>query len=89
MTYKQIKDYLISGDEFLDIIENLGLSTHVDTTGSYKPNVIDGIQATGSLTKPYKTQIENQKEPIFFLPPDFFMKTVKMTEDSLQMTLFQ
>ena len=88
MNSEKLKKLLLSPDDLLELIDKVGLSMDQDSSGIYRHDLSE-ISVQDSFLKRYKTTVSGEEEALYFLPADFFMKTVKMTEESLHMTLFQ
>jgi|SaaInl4_135m_RNA_FD_contig_31_240777_length_376_multi_2_in_0_out_0_1 hypothetical protein len=79
-------DKLQSMEEFQDTLKSLGLSLDDQTGGTFNSG-LKKVEITASHYQRYRTDHDGEGK-IMFLDPAFFLKTVKMTEDSLKVKLF-
>lgn len=80
------KPLILKPDYFLQFIHCLGLEINEKTGGHLVKNTpIEGYSSVGPNA--FTLHIKNE-EPILFMDNTMFLKTVKRTEDSLQMKLF-
>ncbi|MBT5954645.1 hypothetical protein HOG98_07990 [bacterium] len=76
---------LLSPEEILNLSDSFGLN--LDTQGgSTKENLVI-LSVEKPVIGSYKLEIKDES-PIVFFDPNFFQKTVEMTEDSIKIKLF-
>ena len=76
---------LLSPEEILNLSDSFGLNLDMQG-GSTKENLVI-LSVETPVVGSYKLEIKDES-PIVFFDPNFFQKTVKMTEDSIKIKLF-
>jgi len=73
--------------EFLDIMNRYGLGLGDHTGGRFEEH-LRHLKIHRWYTRQFRAMGKDKAEYVVFLEPTYFLKTIRMTEESLNMRLF-